>query len=77
MLILTSNGLSSDRLQKEIKPFIYRQKVALVVTADNEYKEKNYHVDRLSSELRLLGAEVDIFDYDFRQPSELQKYGVV
>lgn len=77
MLVLTSNGLSSKKLQREIKPFINGQKAALVVTADNEYKEKNYHVERLSSELRLLGAEVDIYDFDCRQPSELQEYSVV
>ncbi len=77
MLILTSNGLSSDKLRNEAKPFITGQKAALVMTADNEYKEKNYHVERLTAELNLLGAAIDIFDFDLRQPSELNEYGVI
>ncbi len=77
MLILTSNGLSSEKLQNEVKPFINGCKVALVVTADNEYKEKNYHVERLTAELGLLGAEVKIFDFDNSTPSELRGFDAV
>lgn len=77
MLILTSNGLSSDRLRNEAKPFIEGRRAALVVTADNEYKEKDRHVGRLTAELQMLGAEVDIFDFDNREPADLSQYGVV
>ena len=48
MLILTSNGLSSEKLLKGASNYIKSGKAALVVTADNEYKEKNYHVERLT-----------------------------
>jgi hypothetical protein len=44
MIILTSNGLSSEHLQQEVQKYIKCGKVALVITADNEYKENNYHV---------------------------------
>ena len=43
---------------------------ALVVTADNEYKENNYHVPRCVSELQVLNLNVDIFDLD-KQPADL------
>ena len=77
MIILTSNGLSSDKLTKELQQYVYVGKAALVVTADNEYKEKNYHVERLSEELRSLGLSVECFDFDNRSPDELLGYDVV
>ena len=43
---------------------------ALVVTADNEYKESNYHVSRCTAELESLNLNVDVFDLD-KQPAEL------
>ena len=71
MLVLCSNGLSS----KEILAYTrektnYCKTAVLVVTADNEYKENNYHVSRCISELESLGLKVDIFDLD-KQPAEL------
>ena len=65
MIILTSNGLSSDKLINHAKVYIHGGKAALVVTADNEYKEKNYHVERLSGELVSLGLTVECFDFDY------------
>ena len=71
MLVLCSNGLSSEKLLVCIKDKIgCCQKAALVVTADNEYKENNYHVARCISELELLNLKVDIFDLD-KQPADL------
>ena len=71
MLVLCSNGLSS----KKIKEYISEKSVscktaALVVTADNEYKENNYHVSRCVEELESLGLSVDTFDLD-KQPADL------
>ena len=62
MIILTSNGLSSNKLIDKVKAHIKIGKAALVVTADNEYKEKNYHVERLTKELKLVGLSVENFD---------------
>ena len=71
MLILCSNGLTSDNLLTHIGSKIRTCKTAaLVVTADNEYKEKNYHVPRCIAELEALKLQVDIFDLD-KQPAEL------
>lgn len=77
MIVLTSNGLSSDKLLNALREYIKTGKAALVVTADNEYKEKNYHVERLTKELKALGLSVECFDYDNQSPSELMSYDVV
>lgn len=71
MLVLCSNGLSSKEILSHIKGKVYHCKTAaLVVTADNEYKESNYHVSRCISELESLNLKVDIFDLD-KQPADL------
>lgn len=71
MLVLCSNGLSSDRLLAQLSSKMADCKTAaLVVTADNEYKENNYHVPRCVAELQSLNLNVDIFDLD-KQPADL------
>ena len=77
MIVLTSNGITSDALFQEMKRHIHGGKVALVVTADNEHKEKNYHVGRLTEEMRLLGLAVECFDFDNQNTEELREYDVV
>lgn len=78
MLILCSNGLSSEKLLT----FTYDKMgacktAALVVTADNEYKEKNYHVHRCVEELEALKLSVDIFDLDKQAADLLYNYDVI
>ena len=71
MLVLGSNGLSSKKILEYIsEKTVSCKTAALVVTADNEYKEKNYHVSRCVAELQSLRLSVDIFDLD-KQPAEL------
>ena len=71
MLILCSNGLSSDILLSQLSSKVVDCKTAaLVVTADNEYKENNYHVPRCVAELQSLNLNVDTFDLD-KQPADL------
>ena len=78
MLVLCSNGLSSEKLLASIRDKIgCCQKAALVVTADNEYKENNYHVARCISELESLNLKVDIFDLDKQPADQLLDYDVV
>lgn len=65
MLVLCSDGLSSEKILSTIKSKMRDSKTAaLVVTADPEYKENNYHVDRCICELNSLGLIVDVFDLD-------------
>ena len=71
MLILCSNGLSSEMLLMHLRDkMIGCKTAALVVTADNEYKENNYHVPRCVRELQALNLNVDVFDLD-QQPADL------
>ena len=77
MIVLTSNGLSSEKLLDEMKKLSLLGKAALVVTADNEYKEKNYHIERLTNELQSLGLTVECFDFDTQSPKELIAFDVV
>ncbi len=77
MILLTSNGLSSQQLINAMRTRINAGKAALVVTADNEFKEKNYHVERLTNELALLGLQAECFDFDYQSPTELMTYNVV
>lgn len=78
MLVLCSNGLSSEEILTYTRDKIGDCKTAvLVVTADHEYKENNYHVARCSSELESLNLKVDIFDLDQQPAERLFGYDVV
>jgi peptidase E len=77
MILLTSNGLSDERLLDALRAHGVSGRAALVVTADNEYKEKNYHVARLTRELQTLGLQVECFDFDVQTPEVLAGYDVV
>lgn len=78
MLVLCSNGLSSKKILAHIsEKAINCKNAALVVTADNEYKENNYHVSRCIEELESLGLSVDIFDLDKQSADLLLDYDVV
>ena len=77
MLVICSNGLSSDKLLSEVKNKITGTTAALVVTGDPEYKEKDWNVPRCKNELEQLGLTVSFFDLDFDNPNDLLKYDVV
>ena len=78
MLVLCSNGLSSQILLSALSAHTSnRATAALVVTADNVYKEKNHHVSRCIHELECLGLSVDTFDLDSQNAEELLGYDVV
>ena len=78
MLVLCSNGLSSENILKAMDKRIKNcSTAAVVVTADNEYKEENYHVNRVVGELESLNLYVDILDLDKIPAKNLLKYDVV
>lgn len=78
MLVLCSNGLSSEEIADAIRKYINGCKTAaLVVTADNEYKENNYHVKRCVDELTSLNICVDVLDIDKVPAEKLLAYDVV
>ena len=78
MIALLSNGITSEALKNALsKHLAPLSSAAVVVTADNEYKERNYHVPRVVDELKEYGLSVDTFDLDKQDASELLKYDVV
>lgn len=78
MLVLCSNGLSSENLLAHLREKTVGCKTAaLVVTADNAYKERNYHVPRCISELQALNLQVSVFDLDQQPAALLLNYDVV
>jgi len=78
MLILTSNGLSSDSLIKRMKEYcVSSYKAVIVTTASIGYKENDWHIPRLTEELKSLGLIVDYFDFDFQDPELLLNYDVI
>ena len=78
MIALLSNGITSEALRKAVNEFISPlASAAVVVTADNEYKEQNYHVPRVVKELQDYGLTVDTFDLDKQDATELLNYDVV
>ncbi len=78
MLVLCSNGLSSKKLlDYSARKFSGCKTAALVVTADNVYKENNRNVERCLFELKELGLSAEIFDLDKQQAELLKEYDVV
>lgn len=78
MLILSSNGLSSEKLRNEIlKCNIEGSKAAIITTASVGYKEKDWNIPRLTEELGLLGITYDFFDLDIQPPELLNGYDFI
>ena len=78
MIVLCSDGLSSQRLVAELQKFMQnKQTAALVVTADPVYKDHNYHVPRCLEELQSLGLATTLFDLDVQPAELLRNYDVV
>lgn len=78
MIILTSNGLSSEKLLNETQKYVSQNmKAAIVTTASVGYKEKDWHVPRLKSELEQIGLTATCFDFEFESPQLLFQYDLV
>lgn len=79
MILLTFNGLSSKDLIDYMKKYISNdiKKAVIITTASLEYKEKDWHIPRLVTELGLLGLSVEFFDFDIQKPEDLYKYDVI
>lgn len=78
MILLCSDGLSSQELLREMKPRLGSgKKAALVVTSDPEYKENSWHVERCTKELEFFGLSVEVFDFDTQPAQQLAAYDVV
>lgn len=52
-------------------------KAVIVTTASVRYKENDWHIPRLTEELKILGLSVEYFDFDFQDPKLLLNYDVI
>lgn len=80
MIILTSNGLSNENLLNVVKKEVRKRqlnKAFIIVTADNEYKHNNWHVERLKNELLTCGLNIQLFDLDTDSVTLLKEADVV
>lgn len=78
MLILCSNGLSSDHLRMEVREhMLHCRSAALVVTPSNDWKKQDRSIPRCTEELESLGLSVTLFDIDEQPAIDLLHYDVV
>ncbi len=78
MIVLTSNGISSEKLARDIKPYTEGLASAVIITtASVGYKRNDWHIPRITEELKRLGLSVDYFDFDEDAPEALLKYDVI
>jgi len=78
MLVLTSNGLSSQSVKDKLAHSLSGCKEAVIVTtASVGYKENDWNIPRLKEELFSLGLGIDFFDFDTDDPALLLKCDVV
>lgn len=79
MLILTSNGISSEKLFDKTKELLKENmnSIALIPTASIVYNDKEYNIQRHTGIFSRLGLSVDIFDIAVQNPKLLDKYDVI
>ncbi len=77
MILLASDGITGKNLAKYCKDNFKAKKAALVVTALEDHKEKDFCVPRCIDELANFCESVDIFDFDFDSPEKLSPYDLV
>lgn len=78
MLILTSNGLSSDNLIRKMTEYCASlSRAVIITTASVGYKKNDWHIPQLTKELNSLNLSVDYFDFDFQNPELLLNYDVI
>lgn len=75
MLILTSNGLTSQHLLDRVTPHLTGKRCALVTTASVGFKQNDKNIPRHTRELLACGASgVELFDFDEQSPADLTAY---
>lgn len=78
-IILTSDGLSSELLIDKFKELFEAgfRNAAIVVTADPEYREKDWHAVKTKNVFDSIGIVSEFFDIEFSSPSLLLEYDIV
>ena len=78
-VILTSNGLTSRAVTDaftQLYTFGYA-KAAIIVTADPEYREKNWRAVSTKEEFEKIGFQSTFFDIEFASPHALTEFDVI
>lgn len=78
-LILTSDGLSSQPIIDKFADLFRAgfKKAAIVVTADPEYREKDWYAVKTKEVLDSIGFTSEFFDIEFSSPKQLHDYDIV
>ena len=79
-IILTSNGISSKDIVAKYEDLFVRfgfKKAAIIVTADPEYREKNWTAVHTKTEFDRIGFVSDFFDIEFSSPDLLVNYDIL
>ncbi|MDD4663653.1 MAG: Type 1 glutamine amidotransferase-like domain-containing protein [Caldisericia bacterium] len=78
-IILTSNGLSSKAIIAKYTDLlsIGFKKAAIIVTADPEYREKNWTAVHIKTEFDNIGFVSEFFDIEFSSPDLLANYDIL
>ncbi|MDF2543382.1 MAG: hypothetical protein K0S47_3100 [Herbinix sp.] len=79
MLVLSSNGLSSDILMNEVNKYVTKdfRNAAIITTASVGYKINDRIIPRLTDEIKSLNLAVTYFDIDDDPVEELYHYDVI
>lgn len=78
-IILTSNGLSSEKVVEVFKHLSDSglKKAAIVVTADPVYRKDDWNVVSTKKKLDEIGFSTDFFDIEFTPPDQLLDFDIV
>jgi dipeptidase E len=78
-IILTSDGLSSQAIIKLYTKLVNTgfKKVAIIVTADPKYREKNWVAVRTKNEFDKIGLYSTYFDIEYSSPNGLFEYDIL
>jgi dipeptidase E len=79
MLVLTSNGISSEKLYIKVKQLMKKdtRMAALVTTASTFHEQKDRNIQRHTEILERLGLMVELFDFAEQSPTLLKKYDLI
>jgi len=78
-IILTSNGLSSESVKVDFEKIFQAgyKKAAIIVTADPEYREKNWTAVHTKTEFDRIGFVSEFFDIEFSSPDLLANFDIL
>lgn len=78
MIYLTSDGISSDKLKRHLKQQKKEMyKAVIITTASDLYKNDDYHIPSIKSDLNSIGFEVDLLDIEFENAEDMKNYDLI